>query len=343
VAASPAATVVIPTFDHGTLISFAIESALAQTIADIDVFVVGDGVPDVTRALMAELARCDTRIRFFDNPKGKRLGELHRHAALAEARAPAVLYLCDDDLWLPDHVATMLDVLGGADLARAVALNVSADATITVSAGLQRGYEFERGVSRGSGSIGIAYAADIPLSCAAHTLEAYRRLPHGWQPAPRGIASDRHMWEQFLTTGTCRVAGATRATVVRLRSQGQRAHMSHDERLAELSEWWSRINDEWTRADFDAAVLAAALARFDELVDELLDARAKVATLQHRLRASRNRAKTLDARLLGTRQKLEQKLEHSRQTLEHARQRVRELEAELRPRRSSRALEQSTP
>jgi glycosyltransferase involved in cell wall biosynthesis len=118
------ATVLLPTFDHGPMIRFPLESALAQTARNIEIFVVGDGVPDVTREVVGELTERDPRIRFFDNPKGPRHGEVHRHAALAEAGGRVVLYLSDDDLWFPDHVATMLRVLDGADVATAVSLRI---------------------------------------------------------------------------------------------------------------------------------------------------------------------------------------------------------------------------
>ncbi len=66
-----AATVVIPTYDHGPTLRYAVQSALAQTVADLEVLVVGDGVPDVTRELMAELTAADPRVRWFDNAKAR--------------------------------------------------------------------------------------------------------------------------------------------------------------------------------------------------------------------------------------------------------------------------------
>jgi glycosyltransferase involved in cell wall biosynthesis len=99
-----AATVLIPTHDHGPTLRYAVQSALAQTVADLEVLVLGDGAPDVTRELMDELTRADPRVRWLDNPKGPRNGELHRHAALQEAQGEIVCYLSDDDLWLPGHV-----------------------------------------------------------------------------------------------------------------------------------------------------------------------------------------------------------------------------------------------
>ena len=35
-------------------------------------------------------------------------------------------------------------------------------------------------------------------TCAGHTLDAYRRLPFGWQTKPTDTWSDLHMWRQWL-------------------------------------------------------------------------------------------------------------------------------------------------
>ena len=91
------ATVLIPTYNHGSLLRYSVASALRQTVRDLEIFIVGDGVPDATREIVAELQH-DPRVRFFDNPKGPRHGELHRHAALRQASGEIVCYLSDDDL-----------------------------------------------------------------------------------------------------------------------------------------------------------------------------------------------------------------------------------------------------
>ena len=45
------ATVLIPTHSHGPLLRLAAESALAQTVADLEVFIVLDGADGVTAAV----------------------------------------------------------------------------------------------------------------------------------------------------------------------------------------------------------------------------------------------------------------------------------------------------
>jgi len=93
------ATILIPTYRHAALLPYAIRSALAQEGVEIELFVVGDGVEDDTREVVASFLS-DARVRFFDLPKGERHGERLRHQALRESSAPIVCYLSDDDLLL---------------------------------------------------------------------------------------------------------------------------------------------------------------------------------------------------------------------------------------------------
>ena len=125
------ATVIVPTsIDRGPLLQYSVGSVLAQTVRALEVFIIGDGVQDLTREAAHALARQDSRVRFFDHPKGSRRGETYRHQALQEARGAIVCYLCDRDLWLPDHLATMRQLLTTADFGTTLPLDIRVDGTI---------------------------------------------------------------------------------------------------------------------------------------------------------------------------------------------------------------------
>ena len=64
-----AATVLIPTHDHGPTLLRSVRSALGQTVEDLEVFVVGDGVPDATREVMGELTGSDDRGSVLRQPE----------------------------------------------------------------------------------------------------------------------------------------------------------------------------------------------------------------------------------------------------------------------------------
>jgi len=72
-----AATVIIPTHEHGETLRFSIPTALRQTVEDIEIFVIGDGVPDVSRAIAREfsapfidLGRPPHRLLFTNSKSG---------------------------------------------------------------------------------------------------------------------------------------------------------------------------------------------------------------------------------------------------------------------------------
>lgn len=221
-------------------------SALAQTVTDLEVFIVGDGVPEITRPVVAELTRQDARVRFFDNPKGPRHGEIHRHAALSEARGEVVCYLSDDDLWLPDHVETMCGLLADADFTHALPLKVEPDGTLgrwTVDLSLPY---FQELLLSGENR--------IPLSCGAHTLDMYRRLPFGWRMTPAETFTDLYMWQQFLAQPESRARSGTRPTVLVFPSP-KRQDWSLEERLAELEYWGGKIADPTWRERFKGDLL----------------------------------------------------------------------------------------
>jgi hypothetical protein len=243
------ATVVVPTFDHGPTLERSVPSALAQTVSDIEVFVVGDGVPDVTRDLMARLVADDRRVRFFDNPKGPGNGEINRAAALGEAGGRIVAYLADDDLWMPEHLEELEALLADADFANTYPIRIEPDGTVAdwnVDLSLA---SYRRAVLEGTNF--------VPLSCGGHTLELYRRLPHGWRTRPQGTWSDLYMWQQILSVRGVRTASGSRPTVLHLPSSLRRGWPT-ERRLEELDRWVARMTEPGWREELYLAVTGLA-------------------------------------------------------------------------------------
>jgi hypothetical protein len=227
------ATILIPTFRHAALLPHSIESALDQEGVSIELFVVGDGVEDATREVMARYAN-DDRVRFFDLPKGPRLGETHRHPLMSEASGPIVTYLSDDDLLLRDHVATMVELLANADFAHPPSARFGADGSLLFFPWDYSRAEF-RDIARGRrGSIG--------LTGVAHTMDAYRRLPYGWRTTPEGMPTDHWMWLQFMDLPAIRVVRGERLTYLTF-PDPIFGKLPEAERAGQLAGWFRRSRE----------------------------------------------------------------------------------------------------
>ncbi|HEX2025371.1 MAG TPA: glycosyltransferase family 2 protein [Actinomycetota bacterium] len=240
------ATVIVPTFDHGPTLARSVPTALAQTVQEIEVFIVGDGVPEATREVVGGLARDDERVRFFDNPKGPGNGEVHRHTALGEASGRIVAYLGDDDLWMPEHLATLEDLLADRDFAHTYPVRVEPDGTFG-----DWNVNLELAWYRDAMLDGTNF---VPLSCAGHTMDLYRRLPHGWRTKPDGVWSDLYMWQQILSVPDVGVRSGTLPTVLHFPSSTRNGWPAH-RRLEELDAWSERMRAPGFRAELCRAVL----------------------------------------------------------------------------------------
>ena len=98
----------MPTHDHGELIHSSIRCVLAQTCDDFEFFIIGDGTPEITKQIIKEYQQKDSRISYFDFPKGPRLGEAYRHEVLQKASGKIVCYVADvQDLVAVFHPASL--------------------------------------------------------------------------------------------------------------------------------------------------------------------------------------------------------------------------------------------
>jgi len=98
---SPAVSVVLATYNYGRYLAGALDSALSQTLCDLEVIVVDDGSTDETK---------DVMVSYLDNPRVRYFGIDHSGQPAAKnfgirlARAPLIAFLDADDLWLPSKL-----------------------------------------------------------------------------------------------------------------------------------------------------------------------------------------------------------------------------------------------
>lgn len=105
----PFFSVVIPVYNRAPLLGAALESVRAQRCQDFEIIVVDDGSNDNPQSVVTALD--DPRIRFISQSNGG--GGKARNTGFDAARGKFVATLDSDDMFLPDHLATMKKLLDG--------------------------------------------------------------------------------------------------------------------------------------------------------------------------------------------------------------------------------------
>jgi len=100
-------SVIIPTYNRAQLLPRAIDSVLAQTVADhCDIIVVDDGSTDDTPAVAASYG---DRVHYIRQPN--RGAAAARNLGIRASDGEFVAFLDTDDEWLPDKTARQLEAL----------------------------------------------------------------------------------------------------------------------------------------------------------------------------------------------------------------------------------------
>jgi glycosyltransferase involved in cell wall biosynthesis len=102
---TPRVSVILPTHARPHLVCRALESALAQSLAEIEVIVVVDGRDPRTLAVLREVGDRRVRVHVEETAGGQPAAINH---GIRLARAPWCALLDDDDEWLPGKLAAQL-------------------------------------------------------------------------------------------------------------------------------------------------------------------------------------------------------------------------------------------
>jgi glycosyltransferase involved in cell wall biosynthesis len=119
---APKLSVIIPSYKTADLIVACLDSVFAQTYSDFEAIVVNDGSPD-TAQLEEALRPYRDRIVYI-KPENKRAAGA-RNNAIRRSRGEFVAFLDSDDTWLPNHLASQMQLFAdnpSLDLAYANAL-----------------------------------------------------------------------------------------------------------------------------------------------------------------------------------------------------------------------------
>jgi glycosyltransferase involved in cell wall biosynthesis len=120
----PRVSVILATYNWASVLRYAIRSVLWQTFAHWELLVVGDGCTDDTAEVVGSFK--DPRIRWHNLPENTGNQSGPNNAGLRMAAGKYVAYLHQDDLWLPDHLAVLVNAMepNAAVLAHTLALEV---------------------------------------------------------------------------------------------------------------------------------------------------------------------------------------------------------------------------
>ena len=102
----PRVSVVIPTYNRARTIGRAVDSALAQTYADLEVIVVDDGSTDDTQQVLARYGDA-IRVLYQENQERR----VARNNGIRHACGEYIAFLDSDDLWLPNKLRRQVALL----------------------------------------------------------------------------------------------------------------------------------------------------------------------------------------------------------------------------------------
>jgi len=105
----PLVSVIIPCYNRAQTIRRAIDSALAQSLSEIEILVVDDGSDDDSRDIVS--AHPDERVRLIARAQNGGAAAA-RNTGIAAAQGEWVAFLDSDDVWLPGKLQRQLGAHG---------------------------------------------------------------------------------------------------------------------------------------------------------------------------------------------------------------------------------------
>src|SRR5436190_1360714 len=231
------ASVIIPTHDRHSTLRYAVASIQAQSVRDIEILIVGDGTTLPVADIARSIANRDRRVRFLDFTKETRDGGPNCHRGVQAASAERIFYCDDDDLWLPQHVATLGPLLDQFDIADTTPVSVG---SLPIG-----GQTRLHGTLVNSGADHVrSLLAQNKLKLTYDTHVAHRRSSY-FQLGTPWIASSgpsvTHMLATFAQSDQIRWKTLPVPTALSLHGAA-RSQRSDTERAAEIDVWLRQIS-----------------------------------------------------------------------------------------------------
>ena len=107
---NPFFTVIIPVYNRASIIEKTIQSVLQQEITDFELILIDDGSTDESLKILKNEERSDERIKVIalDENQGRCFA---RNTGLENANGQWICYLDSDDIYYPNHLSAMAEMI----------------------------------------------------------------------------------------------------------------------------------------------------------------------------------------------------------------------------------------
>lgn len=226
--------VIIPTHNHPESVEYSILSVLLQSYNLFNLVVIGDGVDHETRKIMNKFKHL-ANFSFIDAEKTERRAEELRDRVIKEFNPEYVTYLCDDDLFLKDHLEIMEKEILGFDFVHPQPIYV--DVNKNIKSFFRTNLFLEESINW---HITKPLKNSISLSGVTHSLSSYLSLASGWSQTPIGRWTDHYMWEKFFSNKKLKFKTSEYSTTIKLPQN----LFSEQERSEQIKYWYNKIQED---------------------------------------------------------------------------------------------------
>ncbi len=234
----------------------AVKSVQRQTVSDFELFIICDGAPNNTVETAYRLAAMDHRIRVFVHDKGPRNGESYRDEALKIANGRYICHICDDDLWLSNHLEETEKFLDENDFGHTMRMVYRPGGKTIASL-------FDLSLDSQKAKLCKSNRGFFGLTNGVFRKSAYNKLAEGWSAAPISVPSDLHMWRKFIECPGLKIGTRFSITSLALETP-YRLSWDIKSRAVEMAHCFQLIQDP---ARLDQLIQNALRAGIAELLD----------------------------------------------------------------------------
>ncbi len=105
----PLVSIIMPSYNHGRYIGYAIESVLNQSFSDFELIIIDDFSKDKSVELIKNYQKKDTRVAFLFHDRNKGIAKT-LNDGLMLAKGKYIAIIASDDIWKENKLETQLEI-----------------------------------------------------------------------------------------------------------------------------------------------------------------------------------------------------------------------------------------